>query len=495
MVRSLSDRAGFLVTANIVKFAIGIVMPMILVRMLTPSDYGSYQQMVLISTVAVAALTLGLPTSVFYFSSHVGRDVLPTLLVQTSALLLAGGVIASAAIIGGATPLARLMNNPGMAHLLPIYGLSVGLVVASEHSLSFLIAQNRYGLALAFETGEALIRVVLLVAPLWLGWGFSGLIVFILVYSIIRFAVRSAYLFLRSGIQFTGLKGRWFIGEQLNYSLPIAIMALVAMTGGTFNRGLLAASFTPADYAVFAIGSVVLPVATIFQSAVANVLRAELPALVRDGQLPEVVRIVRESTRKLSIVILPSFLFVLVHSYEFITVLFTNSYARSVDVFRICVFEIPLDMLILSAIPQICGKTRVNMYITFAAAAFLIASSYGLIKGIGFFGAPLAGIATQYFAVTLFIIVDLRLLRTTLWRLVPFPQILRVLAAAAVAALASCLVPALSSHRLVHLTVEAIVYGVVFLVAGSLAGTFTQEDRRLARRWLGKVLPSRSELS
>ena len=159
-------------------------------------------------------------------------------------------------------------------------------------------------------------------------------------------------------------------------------------------------------------------------------------------------------------------MFVLVHSYEFITVLFTNSYARSVDVFRIVVFELPLDMLILSAIPQICGKTRANMYINFAATAFLIASSYGLIKGIGFYGAPLAGIATQYFAVTLFIIVDLRLLRTTLWELVPFPQILRVLGASAVGALASCLVPSVSSHRLVDLTLEGLVYGVVFLFTG-----------------------------
>jgi O-antigen/teichoic acid export membrane protein len=491
VVKSLSDRAGFLVTANIVKFAIGIIMPMILVRMLTVSDYGSYQQMVLVSNVAVAVLTFGLPTSVFYFNSHGGRDGLPTLIVQTSALLLAGGAIASAAIFFGAAPLARLMNNPGMTHLLAIYGLSVGFVVASEHSLSFLIALNRYRLAVVFESAEAMVRVLLLLAPLWLGWGFPGLIGGILAYSALRFGVRTAYLFLRSGVSFRGLGGQWFVGRQLSYSLPIAIMLLVTMTGGTFNRALLAASFTPADYAVFAVGSVVLPVASIFQASVANVLRAELPALVRDGRLTEVVRIVRESSRKLAIIILPSFVFVLVHSYEFITVLFTNTYERSVNVFRISVLELPLDMLILSAIPQICGKTRANMYINFAATAFLIGSSFGLIKGVGFYGAPLAGIATQYFAVTLFIIVDLRLLRTTLWKLVPFPQILRVLAASAVGALASCLVPSVSSHRLVDLTLEGLVYGVVFLIIGSLLGTFTVEDRRLAQRWLGKLLPFR----
>jgi O-antigen/teichoic acid export membrane protein len=488
VVKSLSDRAGFLVIANFVKFGIGIVMPMILVRMLTHSDYGTYQQMVLISTTAVALLTFGLPTSVFYFNSHAGRQGLPALIVQTSVMLLIGGAIGSAAIYLGAAPLARLMNNPGMAPLLALFGLSVGLVIASEHSMSFLIAQNRYTLAVAFELGEALIRLILLLTPLWLGWGFPGLVIFIVIYSIIRFAVRTAYLFLRSGVSFSGLGGRWFVGEQLNYSAPIAMMALVVMMGSTFNRGILAASFTPADYAVYAVGNVVLPFATIFQSAVANVLRAEMPALVRDGQLAEVVRIVRESTRKLSIIVLPSFVFLLAHSYQFITVLFTTSYARSVNVFRICIWELPLDMLILSAIPQICGKTRANMYINFAATAFLIVSSFGLVRGIGFYGAPLAGILTQYFTVALFVIVVLRLLHTTLWRLMPVAQILRVLAVSGVAALVSWLPPAVGT-RLVDLIIAGLVYGIVFLVLAGPAGVVTSEDRRLVRRWLGKVLP------
>lgn len=488
-MKSLSDRAGFLVTANIAKFAIGIVMPMILVRMLSHSDYGSYQQMALVSYVALTLLTFGLPTSVFYFNSHVGRERIPALIAQTTVLLVFGGTLASAAIYFGAAPLARMMNNPGMTRLLAIYGLSVGFVIASEQSLSFLIAQNRYRLAVMFEVGEALLRLVLLLTPLWLGWGFTGLVIFIVIYSVLRFTVRTGYLFLRSGLQFAGSGSHWFVGQQLAYSAPIAVMALVTMMGSTFNRGILAASITPAEYAIYAVGNVVLPFATIFQQAVANVLRAELPALVRDGHLPEVVRIVRESVRKLSIIMLPSFVFLLAHSYEFITVLFTNSYAESVSVFRICVWELPLDMLILSAIPQICGKTRVNMYVNIAATVFLIGSSYGLIRGIGFYGAPLAGIATQYFTVALYLIVVLRLLQTTVWRLLPFMQLLRVLAVSAVAAVVSRLLPAVSAHRLVDLIVAAAVYGAVFLAVGAVTGVFTGDDRRLARRWLAKVLP------
>ena len=488
-MKSLSDRAGFLIGANIIKFAIGIFMPMILVRMLTHQDYGSYQQMVLIGNAATQLLVLGLPTSVFYFNSHISRERVPTLVLQTSVLLLIGGTIAALLVCFGADAIARLLNNPGVGWLLSLYAIATGFVIASEHSISFLIAQNRYVLAVAFEVGEAIIRIILLVSPLLLGYGFTGLIICIVIYSFLRFTVRSLYLFLGSGLDYAHRDRRWFVGEQFAYSIPIALTSLVSMLGNTFNRGILAHTITPADYAVYAVGQVVLPFATIFQQAVANVLRAEMPPLVRDGKLTEAVRIVRESVRKLSIIVLPAFIFLLAHAYQFITVLFTKSYAESVSVFRIVVWELPLDTLILSAIPQIFGRTRANMYINFAATAFLLVSSFTLIHAMGIYGAALAGILTQYFGVILFLIVVLRLMKTSLARLLPFPELAKVIAAAGVGAVVSRLVPDVSPIGLISFVADGVVFAVVFFGVAAAIGVFTAGDRQLARRWLGKVLP------
>jgi O-antigen/teichoic acid export membrane protein len=492
MAKSLSDRAGFLIAANIVKFSIGVFMPMILVRMLTHKDYGSYQQMVLIGNAALQLMVLGLPMSVFYFNAHVSKERVPTLVLQTSVLLFVSGALAALIVCIGAGPISRELNNPGMAFLLSLYAISTGFVIASEHSISFLIAQNKYRLSVAFEIGEALVRIVLLVAPLLLGYGFTGLIVCIVIYSAMRFIVRTLYLFVGSGLDFKYRDKHWFVGEQFAYSIPIALTSLVAMLGNTFNRGTLAHNISPADYAIFAVGNVVLPLATIFQTAVANVLRAEMPILVRDGKLTEAVRIVRESVRKLSIIVLPSFVFLLAHSYQFITVLFTESYASSVSVFRIVVWELPLDTLILSAIPQIFGKTRANMYVNMAGTAFLLVSSYALIMSMGLYGAALAGILTQYFVVTLFMIVVLRLMKTSLGRLLPLPELLKVVGAACVGAVGSRLMPAVSSIGLVNLVVDACVFGTVFFGVAAVIGVFTATDRQLARRWLAKVLPLRT---
>lgn len=488
-MRSLSDRAGLLILANIIKFGIGVVMPMALVRMLSPADYGTYQQLVLVATVTISLLLIGLPTSVFYFYRHISPERVPALVVQTTLLLVVTGAIGTALVYFGAGPIARGLNNPAMAPLMTLGAAQIGLAIASEQSMSFLIAQDRYKLAVAFEVGETVLRVASLLVPLWLGYGLPGLVVAGIFIAAVRFTVRNLFLFLRSGLSYSGWSRSTFIGEQLAYSAPIAVIALVGLLGNTFNRGIVASTVTPAMYAVFAVGNVVLPFATIFQSSVANVLRAELPPLARDGKFVEIVKIVRESVRKLSIVVLPAFIFLQMQSYLFITVLFTHTYAGSVNIFRIVVCELPLDMFILSAIPQIFGKTRLNMHINLAATAVLIVSSYTLIKAFGLYGAALAGIVTQYFTVTLFFIVVLRLAHTTLARLLPLSHFLKLIVIAVLAGLVSRLADGVSGSGLVNLALAAIVFGFVFLAIAVPTGAFTRADRELAHRWIAKLFP------
>ena len=486
---SLSDRAGFLIVANLIKYVVGFVMPIVLVRMLSQSDYGTYQQMILVSTTVIGIMSLGLPTSVYYFYNLVPPERTPTLIIQTSLLLGVAGAVATAAIFFGAMQIANSLNNPSMVDLLKLYAFSIAFMIASEHSIPFMIAQNRYLLAVGLETGETFVRVLVLLAPLWLGYGFAGLIAGIVLYAMARFVVRSVYLFGSGGMRFAGWSKAVFPVEQLTYSVPIALVSLTALIGATFNRGILATSFTPADYAIYSVGALEIPLDVIFQASVANVLRASLPPLVRDGNLTEVVRIIREAVRKLSIIVLPSFIFLLGHSHQFITLMFTKLYAESVPVFQIYLWLVPLHMFMLSPIPQIFGKTRVNLYIVLGMTTVLLFLSYALLKWIGFYGPAIAMVAAQYFGVAVYFAVVLRLTHTTLLRLLPVSSQLRVVAASLGALLAARIASDLTASGFLNFIMACGVFSALFLMLAALIGVFTPDDRRLIRRWMSKVLP------
>jgi O-antigen/teichoic acid export membrane protein len=490
-VATLSDKAGYLIVGNLIKYGVGFVMPMVLVRMLSQHDFGTYQQLSLISSIALGIVSLGLPTSIYYFYNRVEQARRSALLIQTS-LMLAGAALFAGVLMLLLTPqFAAIASNPDLARLLPIFVLTVVFTIASEHFIPFMISQDRYKVAVSFEVGETLIRVAVLLLPLWLGYGLTGLVVATTVYMLIRFLLRSICLYGFSDVKIKGWSRSMFPVEQLKYGVPLALVGIVSVVGSLCDRALIAASFTPKDYAIYSVGALEIPLDVIFQAAVANVLRASLPPLVENGNITEVIRILREAVRKLSIIVLPSFVFLFGFGYEFITTLFTKSYEDSVHVFRIYLFLMPLHMLIVSCVPQVFGKTKINLQIVFVATLCNLVMSFVFLKWLGFYGPAVATVASAYIASGIYLVVVVRLTRTTLLQILPFANIARVLAVSGVALAAAQLSRGLSGSALANLIMAGLIFSVVFLLIAAVSGVLTSEDKRLIRAWTAKVMPAR----
>ncbi len=486
----LSDKAGSLIAANLIKYAVGFALPMVLVRLLTPADYGSYQQLLLIGTLAASVMVLGLPTSIYYFYHHVAEQNRPTLIAQSTVLLSLSAALTAAAVWLLADPLAVRFNNPALVGLMPVYALYLLFFIASEHSSAVLIAQDRYAIAVAFEVGETVTRVAALLLPVALGLGLGGVVAGMAAYAVLRLVARGALMLTGPDRLRVNALNAMFIANQLRYAIPIALSAVSVSVSSFLNRAIVALFFTPAQYAIYAVGALEIPLDMIFQTSVFNVLRATLPPLIRDSKDTEVLRILREAVRKLAIVMLPSAVFLFAFAHQFITTLFTQNYAQSVDIFRIYTLMLPLNMFVLSPIPQAFGRTRINLYIVVSSACILVVVSWVLLKSVGFYGPAIAVVATQYLQTGLFIVAASRLLRTRPGRFLPIGAILRTLFACAAALCLALPAADPTPYRLISLAFDAAIFGLAFLLAAAVLGVFTAGDRALARRWLNRVIPS-----
>lgn len=484
---SHSDKAGILIAANFVKYAVGFVMPMVLVRMLDKEDYGTLQQLQLIGATLAGVLFLGLPSSIYYFYQRQGAHTRRAVVVQTVVMLVASGSVAVAVLVLGAPSLGCLMNNPALSSLLPIFALSVGLGIAGEHFVHFMIAQDRYVLAVGFETIETAVRVILSLIALMAGYGLPGLLWALVALSLAQMLIRNVLLLNGIGWRLALPKEERFVREQLAYSIPMCLTMLVGLLGGALDRLIVSASFTPTQYAVYTVGALGIPLDTIFQVAVANVLRASLPSLVQDGRFDEIVRLVRESTRKLSMIMLPSFVFLMGFAYEFITLLFTDRYADSVVVFRIYLLLVPLHMMILSPIPQAFGRTRINFYIVAIMTAVHVIASFVLLKWVGYLGPAISGVGTTWVIAAVFLAIDARLLHTSPLALLPLASLARVSAAACIALFVCKELAAKTAVTLVGFATLGVVFVVLFVLLAAVLRVFTPQDRDMARRWVGRL--------
>lgn len=481
---SLSHKAGFLIGANLIKYAVGFTLPMLMVRLLSKNDYGVYQQLLLVNSMALGLLTLGLPSSIYYFYNRVGESGRAALVVQTLSMLGIAGLVASIGIAFATPLIAARTSNPALLDLLPLYALAIGLMLAGEHFTSFMVAQDRYVSAVGFETFETVVRVLTLMLPITLGFGMRGLVIAAVVYALGRLVVRTLWL-THGGPQRLRLGGTrldTFFGSQLAYSIPLWMTSIVGVVGGMLDRAIVAGAFKPVDFAVYSVGAFAVPLDVIFQASVADVLRASLPPLIQRDDLREVARLLREAVRKLALIMLPSFVFLLGFAQEFVTLLFTNQYADSVRVFRIYTCCIPLFMFVLSLVPQVFGRTRINLNIVIVVTVFHVVLSFTLLKVVGFYGPALSGVLTSYASTAIYLRVATRLTKSPLSRLVPLPEIARTLACAGLAFAVAWLIGGVTSSKLVNLLLHASVFSLVFFVAGLASGLFTQQDKRMARR-------------
>jgi O-antigen/teichoic acid export membrane protein len=486
---SLTDKAGLLVAANFIKYAVGFTLPVLMVRILSKQDYGTYQQLLLVNSMALGLLTMGLPSSVLYFYNRVDERAKAALALQTLAMLGVAALVACVAILLATPLIAGQTGNPSLLQLLPPYALAIGLMLAGEHFTSFMVAQDRYRTAVAFETVETVVRVAALALPVVLGFGMTGLVAAAVLYGLLRLAVRTVWV-LRTGSHPVRLgqgTGATFVREQLGFSIPLWLTSIVGVAGGLLDRGIVAGAFSTTDFAIYSIGAFAVPLDVIFQASVADVLRASLPPLVQRGELQEVARLLREAVRKLAIVILPSFVFLFGFAHEFLTLLFTTRYGESVHVFRIYLLAMPLFMFTLSLVPQVFGRTRINMNIVIGITAAHALLSFGLLRWVGFYGPAISSVATSWISTGIYLWMARRLTGASIARLVPVPQVAHTLAAAAAALAAAWSVGQPASHQGANFVLHAVVFSVTFFAAGGLTGLFTAQDRQLARRWAGRI--------
>src|SRR5437867_6908699 len=109
-------------TGQILSFAITLCLPIVLVRIFGPAEFGTYKQLFLIYITLWGIAQLGLAQCLYYFLPTASEDgggyVGNSMLVLAAAGLLCLGVLT-----GAATTISSWLGNSGLAPLLPFMGV------------------------------------------------------------------------------------------------------------------------------------------------------------------------------------------------------------------------------------------------------------------------------------------------------------------------------------------------------------------------------------
>lgn len=485
---SLSNNAVVLIVSNALKYAVGFVLPMMLVRLMTRGDFGTYQQLTLLGKMGSNVMMFGLPLSLYYFYR---RSHIPTLVAQTQVLLLVFGLATGIAIAVFAPFLASHMHDVRLQSLLPLFAIYVGLNIFGELFMHVMINRGSFRTELRLEVIEAVFRVTVLVSLAALGYSLRALVFALVAYAALRALVRSYWLWSGPDSVRNASWSERFPGKQLKYSVPLGATTCVGVIGALFDKMIVAFAFSPVTYAIYSIGALEVPLDSIFQKSVASVLLTSLPLLIAEERFDEVVRIWRESVRKLALIMVPSFIFLSAFAHLLITTLFTHRYVASVPVFRVYLFELPLYMFVLSVVPQVFGRPALNLYISAIMLVTNAVLSLILLHYFGILGPAMAFVFANYVGAISYLVVTSRLLKLRMVRLMPLGEIGRTVSAALIALLPAMGVQPLTKG-VVCLVLVALSFAVVYGVSGLFLRAFQPSDVTAVASWLRRMIPGTS---
>jgi O-antigen/teichoic acid export membrane protein len=469
--------AGLLALGSLFTQAAQIVSLGVLARLVGKADLATYQQLNLLYAVCAPLLLAGVPTGVLYFVSRAETaDERRVWILRAYVVLGSMGVLAACGTVLLRHPIAELFNNPRLADALVLYApylLFAFIAAATPPALVAAGAPARAAMLNAALGGFMLVALVTaaLLEPsaraLAVGLSASGAALAVVsLHAVSRVVgIARADPHMRDGLR-----------ALLAYGLPLTLAGLAATIGFQFDRIVVGASFSPEDFAVYALGAVEIPLGLLLGQAVTNVLIPRLSELWRSGDPAGMVALWRGAMQKMSLVLLPLFVFLMVMADDVVYVLYGPGYEESVLIFRIYLTLIPLRVATWGVIPTAIGRTSMHAG---AAAILLVANAVialTTVEALGLAGPALAAPIATLLAAVYYVLRLRGVVGAGVTQLVPFGLLTQVFAVVTIAAIPLILIRAVGVNPLVRLILAACAYALVVVPALRLTRLLADDD-------------------
>ena len=460
-----SRQALWLGMGSFFSFLVGIVSPMILSRVFTKADYGTYKQVMYVYSTLLFVFTLGLPKAYSYFIPKYGREYSKDIINKITYLFIGMGTLFSVVLFTCAGPVSRFLNNPD---------LSLALKWFSPTALFLLPTLGLEGIYSAFRKTQYVtvysmvtrsITVALTVLPVFLMKGTY-------IHAIIGFDVASlltciAALIMKSyPVRKEEHKKSSLTYKQIfQFSIPLMIASFWGIILNSTNQFFVSRYFGNEVFADFSNGFMEIPFATMVIGAVTAVLLPRFSEMEEGGKMnDEVYSLWQSALEKSAKIIFPMLIFSVVFARLIMTCMYGDAYGTSTVYFMIKNISSLLYIVPFAPIMLAIGKTKDYANAHMVAAILIVILEFICVKTIA--SSVIIAIFSevcQALKIYLMMRVISRYSGRTILELIPRKPLLKILSACLLAACAAYFILLLfQANKWVIAIVSVLLYCLLY---------------------------------
>jgi O-antigen/teichoic acid export membrane protein len=390
----LAPRAMSLGVANALDYAIQFLLPVVLVRYLSPAAFGGYRLLWLATGTVMAVVTQAMAGSLYYFLPRSDAAAKRLYINQAMLYLCAAGLIGAWAVSGLNPWLpASVRDLVGNRVVVPLF-----VLVWVMASLLDLIgtAEERVTWQTRTVVGLSALRAVALSAAAIFSRDLEPVLLALLGFAAFKLALLLGYVARHHGLRGPVLRRAAFT-EQLRQSAPFGFAGALYGLRGQGDQWVASALFPVAMFASFSIAALLGPLVHLCRQSVGQAFLPSISRLQAAGDLPAMLALSSRGSVMVATLVFPLLALAFVFGREIVAVVYTSAYVDAVPVMRIYILGLVALVVEPASLMLLLRQGAFSMRIGLLALALSVAVSIAAALLFGLAGAAAGSVTAIYF--------------------------------------------------------------------------------------------------
>lgn len=425
MGRKIGNDALKLTISQVITLALSLGSTMLLSRFRTLEEYGTYSQLLMVTSLFLSIVMLGIPNCLNYFAARAEtpeekEHFLSQYYSSITFLSIAAGVI----LVLVEPLVEQYFNNDSIKNyifVLALYPWSSAIMGTIDYLLVF---HNKTALLAKYKIGNGIILLGLILLSQMFYFSFRFyMLLFVLAQSVFAGIV----YFIAKDIcgRIRVVLDKELLKKILRFSIPLGLSGIIGTINIELDKLLIGRFYTTEEMAVYTNAAKEMPV-TIIASAITTVLLPMLVIYIKDKKYEEAVAAWGQAT-VISYACICFFSFALVvFAPEVIRVLYSDKYLSGVSVFRIYSILILLRCTHYGMVLNAMGETKSIMKFSLLSTLLNIVLNFLFFYTVGFNGPAVATLVSIILLAVMQLLTTSRKIKIPFKKIFPWKELIKI---------------------------------------------------------------------
>lgn len=396
---------------------------MLLSRIRTLHEYGTYSQIIMATTLISTLFIMGLPNSINYFlaksKDKSDRRAFITLYYTINCVV---SIIVGVLLVVGKSLICKYFNNSEIANYWYFLLLYPFVLLTTESLSNVLVFYSKTTTLTFYNLIHIVVTLTCIVATFYLKFTFSSYMAIFLICEIF-FAVITHIIVFRTVGGFSRMPNAKFLKTLFAFSVPIGLAYSVGTLTSGLDKLMISHWYSTEQYAIYSNAAKELPLSIIATASI-TVIMPRATKMIGDNNGKQAVFLWKTSFAFNYILMCLMVFGIICFAPDIMTILYSSKYLPGLDVFRIYVLIMLIRSTSFGMLLIASGKTRLVMF----NSVFVLIANVGLnflfYFFFGFIGPAIASVCASVLEMSVLVLFTSKHFRVRVRDMIPFKTII-----------------------------------------------------------------------